>query len=376
MISKLFTQIYKYNSSESTFNRASTLSEIQQIEEQVVSKSLTNETSPDKSQEVILEVFAQISKEAMMQLHQNNKSENTIAQLQENKSGAKAYLEQSQPLHPGVIGAVLKNSNQSIGRELPNDSRFTETVDNINKSEGVEGLNNFDTNKGNEQTPISPKGEKAINSIIKGEDLKVITNVELTKETLIVERKIDPRTEAHIANLEKHLSHPLHGGSVSEMINLLKGKKSESKIKEVTETSIPKNLEYNFTLVAENLERAGLPKEKSENLSLLTRELFGGLDKDGVQLNLKTTSQLIDILYLDSNSRSNIFAKSGGTKDKVKLYTELCDSLSQQDISTLRYVFTQSEKGKFIPKFEEQAQKPKNNAIPFARSNQPELARK
>jgi hypothetical protein len=374
MISKQFTQTHKYYSNETALSRASTLSEIQQIEEQVVAKSLTNETSPDKSQESILEIFAQISKEASMQLHQNNQSENTIAHLQENKDGAKAFLEQSQPLHPGVIGAVLKNPNQVIGTELPQDSRFTETINNINKSEGVVAINNFDSPASNEPPVINTKGEKAIDSIIKGEDLEVKTNVEVGKGTIVVEKIIDARTEAHITSLEKHLRHPIHGESVSKMINLLKGKKSESKIKEITETSIPKNLEYNFTLVAENLERAGLTKEKSENLSLLTKELFGGLDNKGIQLNLKTTSQLIDILYLDSSSRENIFAKSGASKDKVKLYTELCNNLSREDISTLRYVFTETEKGKFIPKFEQQFQQPNNNAVTFNRSKKTELA--
>jgi hypothetical protein len=376
MISKLFTQIYKYYSNETAFNRASTLSEIQQMEEQVVAKSLTNEVSPDKSQEAILDIFAQISKEASMQLHQNNQSENAISHLQENKDGAKAFLEQSQPLHPGVIGAVLKNPNQVIGTELPQDSRFTETIDNINKGEGIESVNSYDPSKFGEQPVTNTKGEKAIDSIIKSEDLTVKTNVEVGKDTIVVEKTLDPRTAAHVTNLEKHLSHPIHGESVSRMIDLLKGTKNESKIKQITETSAPKNLEYNFTLVAENLERAGLSKEKSESLSLLTKELFGGLDNKGIQLNLKTTSQLIDILYLDSSSRKSIFAKSGASIEKVKLYSELCDKLTSQDISTLRYVFAETEKGNFIPKFEEQQTSQQKNFVPFNRKVQPELAGK
>jgi hypothetical protein len=148
---------------------------------------------------------------------------------------------------------------------------------------------------------------------------------------------------------------------------LLKGKKSKEGIKEITNTEIPKNLEYNFTLLADNLERAGLSKEKSANLNLLTKELFGGLDKDGIKLNLKTTSQLIDILYLDSNSRENIFAKSSASNKKVKLYSELCDKLTSQDISTLRYVFAETEKGNFIPKFEKQQTISQNNSINFHR---------
>jgi hypothetical protein len=376
MISKQFTQTYKYYSAENSFNRAASLSEIQQIEEQVVANSLKNESNPDKYKEAILEIFAQISKEAALQLHQNNTAENTISHLQENKAGAKANLEQSEPLHPGVIGAILTNPNQVVGQELPHDSRFAEAINDINNSEGVEPVNSFDVSKSDKPPVVNANGEKAINSIIKGEELEVETNVEISKQNIAIEKRLNPRTLTHITNLERYLNHPLHAESVSKMISLLKGKKSESKIKEITETSIPKNLEYNFTLVAENLERAGISKEKSETLNLLTKELFGGLDNKGIQLNLKTSGELIDILYLDSNSRYNIFAKSGASQNKIKLYSELCDSLSSQDISTLRYALSETEKGKFIPKFEQRIEQAKNNAVPFDRTKQATLAQK
>jgi hypothetical protein len=366
MLSNHFTQTYKYYSSEQSFDRAGTLSEIQQIQEQIVSKANTNEQSPDKAQDSILEIINQISKEAAEQLHLNNQSENNVSSLQANKNGAKAYLEKSSPINPEVIGAIYKDPSKIAGVDRPIDSKFTEVNANIEANKGIESVNSFDNSRTYEPNATNMKGQKAIDSIIDADKLEVETNVEITGDSFAIERKLDTRTQAHIASLETHLSHPIHGESISKMIDLLKGKKDTKSIKEITDTEIPKNLDYNFTLVAENLDRAGLTKEKSASLNLLTKELFGGIDKDGINLNLKTTSQLIDILYLDSASRENIFAKSGASREKVKLYTKLCDKLTPQDISTLRYVFTATEKGNFIPKLGESVSQNYNNIKPFS----------
>jgi hypothetical protein len=160
MISKIFTQTYKYYSNETAFNRANTLSEIQQIQEQIVSKASTNEQSPDKAQDTILDIVSKISKEATEQLHLNNQSELNISRLQANKEGAKAYLANRSPESPEAISGILKHPEIIAGFNRSSDSKFTETFLDIETQNGIEPINNFDTPTQEYLAPLMKKVKK------------------------------------------------------------------------------------------------------------------------------------------------------------------------------------------------------------------------